>query len=82
MFGAGGAPLITSADVWDLVRSGVLMFIMVFAALPVGRRAFWNVYEKRKWMHYASSVGCVVMLLVCIAYLVDSTFNPFLYFRF
>ena len=82
MFGAGGAPLITSADVWDLVRSGVLMFIMVFAALPVGRRAFWNAYEKRKWMHYASSVGCVVMLLVCIAYLVDSTFNPFLYFRF
>ena len=82
MFGAGGAPIITSADVWDFVRSGVLMFVMVFAALPVGRRAFWNAYEKHKWVHYASSVGCVVMLFVCIAYLVDSTFNPFLYFRF
>ena len=82
MFGAGGAPIITSADVWDFVRSGVLMFVMVFAALPVGRRSFWNAYEKHKWVHYASSVGCVVMLMICIAYLVDSTFNPFLYFRF
>ena len=82
MFGAGGAPLITSADVWDFVRSGVLMFVMIFAALPVGRKAFWSAYEKHKWVHYAASAGCVIMLLVCIAYLVDSTFNPFLYFRF
>jgi alginate O-acetyltransferase complex protein AlgI len=27
-------------------------------------------------------VGALVLLLVCTAYLVDGSFNPFLYFRF
>ena len=82
MFGAGGASLISSADIWDIVRSAVLLFIMIFAALPIGRKAFWRAYEKYRAMHYVSAAACVVMLLICIAYLVDSSFNPFLYFRF
>ena len=39
MFGGGGAALMTSADVWDVCRSAVLLFIMVFASLPIGRKA-------------------------------------------
>ena len=30
----------------------------------------------------AASVGGILVLLLCMAYLVDSSFNPFLYFRF
>ncbi len=82
MFGGGGAALITSADVWDVCRNAVLLFIMVFASLPVGRKAFWRAYEKYRFMPYVSGAACVLMLGVCIAYLVDSSFNPFLYFRF
>ena len=82
MFGGGGAAFINGADVWDIARNAVLLGIMVFASLPVGRRAFWRAYQKHRAMHYVSAAACVVMLGVCIAYLVDSSFNPFLYFRF
>ena len=82
MFGGGGAALISSADVWDVCRNAVLLFIMVFASLPIGRKAFWRAYEKYRFMPYLSGAACVIMLAVCIAYLVDSSFNPFLYFRF
>ena len=30
----------------------------------------------------AEPVGIVILLLLCTAYLVDGSFNPFLYFRF
>lgn len=82
MFGGGTAGLINQADVWDILRSAVLMIILVMASLPVGRRLFWRVYEKKSWFPYVSGGLCVVTIIICIAYLVDSSFNPFLYFRF
>lgn len=81
MFG-GGAGFINSADVWDLVRSAVLLVLLVAASLPFGRRLFWRLYERKKWFSYVASAASVVVIVVCVAYLVDSSFNPFLYFRF
>jgi alginate O-acetyltransferase complex protein AlgI len=83
MFGAGGAGLINSADVWDIARSALLISVMIFASLPTARRAFWQVYEKKgRWVSLTSGALCVAALIICTAYLVDSSFNPFLYFRF
>lgn len=81
MFG-GGAGFVNSADVWDLVRSAVLLALLVAASLPFGRRFYWRLYEKKRWFPYVSGAMCVVTVVICIAYLVDSSFNPFLYFRF
>lgn len=82
MFGAGGARFINSADIWDIARSALMLAVMVFASTPAGRRAFWRAYEKKRWLPYASGALCVAMLIICTAYLVDSSFNPFLYFKF
>ena len=82
MFGAGGGGLISPADLWEIARSGVLLVIMAFAATPFARRAFWRGYENKRWVGWASVVGCIAILLISTAYLVDSSFNPFLYFRF
>ncbi len=32
--------------------------------------------------HIAEPVACLALLTVCTAYLIDGSFNPFLYFRF
>lgn len=83
MFGMGGAGFINSADIWDIARSALLISVMIFASLPLARRAFWQAYEKKgRWVSLASGALCIAALLVCTAYLVDSSFNPFLYFRF
>lgn len=81
MFG-GGAGFANSADVWDILRNAVLMIALVAASMPWGRRIFWRLYDKKRWFGYVSGALCVVTMVVCIAYLVDSSFNPFLYFRF
>lgn len=82
MFGTGGAQAINSADIWDLTRCFVLLAVMVFAATPAGRNTFWRAYEKSRWLPTLAGVLCAAALLICTAYLVDSSFNPFLYFRF
>ncbi len=82
MFGAGGAGFISSADVWDILRSALIIAVMIFACTPIARRAFWDAYGKKRWLPYVSGALCVAALIVCTAYLVDSSFNPFLYFRF
>ena len=38
--------------------------------------------KKEKLVTYATPVFMAAMLLLCTSYLVDATYNPFLYFRF
>jgi hypothetical protein len=49
---------------------------------PWPRRLFWYLYQKHRIMDVLSVLGCVLGLLLCTAYLVDSSYNPFLYFQF
>ncbi len=40
------------------------------------------IYNKLSKWHLAQVLLLMLMLVACVAYLVDATFNPFLYFRF
>lgn len=58
-----------------------LLLIAVFACLPYGKRLYLRAAQtKCGWV--ADLVGTVMILTLCTAYLVSSTYNPFLYFRF
>ncbi len=85
MFGAAGIPLVTTEAVYYL-KSYAVIFIMGFAgATPViGKCAgrLRNSLKYGKLSQIFEPVIMVVLLLVCTAFLVDGSFNPFLYFRF
>lgn len=71
-----------SAEATPLVL-GYLPLIAVgwFMSLPVARKVILKVFSvKGGWM--LEAVACVVVLLLCVASLVSSSYNPFLYFRF
>jgi alginate O-acetyltransferase complex protein AlgI len=57
-----------------------VLAILVFASLPVGKRLFLRLPEKARAV--LVPVLILLVLLISTAYLVDSTYNPFLYFRF
>ena len=58
-----------------------ILAIGIFACLPVGRKLYDRVAMTRSaWLWEA--LGAAVILLLCTAALVSSTYNPFLYFRF
>lgn len=63
--------------------SAVLLLVAVIGATPLPKR-LWDVVEGRAGVIAAVLQPLLVgaALLLSTAYLVDSTFNPFLYFRF
>ena len=81
MFGFAGVPLVSSEALYCL-RS----YLVLFAAGIVGATPFVRDravrLEQRPISSIARPVVAAVLLLVCTAYLVDGSFNPFLYFRF
>lgn len=81
MFGAGEYPLVSREALYYLRSYAVVFVLALFGATPLPKKIFSS--EKcRKLVMFAEPVALVVLMLVMTAYLVDGSFNPFLYFRF
>ena len=80
MFGLGGVPVANAALVYYLTSYLPILLLAGIASTPLGV----TVYHKLRTR--TQQVVCTLLvtagLVVCTAYLVASTYNPFLYFRF
>ena len=81
LFGLGGLPGITGETVYCLRSNLVLLVLSCIGATPLPKR-IWQRFENAKPMTVLEPVVLLLILLVCTGYLVDGSFNPFLYFRF
>ncbi len=82
MFGVGTYAIADSGVIFDIVRNLLFFAILVIAATPLPKKIFYKLYDKSNGIRVLTSAVTVILLVVTIAYLVDSSFNPFLYFRF
>ena len=86
MFGGGAAGFISSGDVYMILRNLVFIALLVIGCTPLPKKLFYKFYfdekARGKAFRILVPVGSAALLLVCTAYMVDSSFNPFLYFRF
>jgi alginate O-acetyltransferase complex protein AlgI len=80
MFGLGQAGFAAGTDLYYLGSYAVTFAITVFFCTPAGKLLFAKLPEKVRSV--AAPALIVLVLIVSTAYLVDSTYNPFLYFRF
>lgn len=82
MFGAGGSFADSTAKY--IFSSNILIFIIcIFASTTLfGKFAAFLRKKKRLVYAYAVPAAVVCVMLLCTSYLVDSSYNPFLYFRF
>lgn len=82
MFGAGGS-LVDSYARYTIASNAVMLALCILISGGLGSRLISFCEEKNK---RASAVAGVAVkiggLLICTAYLVGATYNPFLYFRF
>ena len=75
--------------IYYLKSFGFLLLIAMLGATPICKH-LWTVLEKRQnknrgfaiVLAIAEPCGLLLLLLVMTAFLVDGSFNPFLYFRF
>ena len=85
MFGAGGYSF-ASAEFWYYLRSyGVVLILAIVGATPLPKYLVSRLEGKTvgsRILTVAEPVALGALLLVCTAFLVDGSFNPFLYFRF
>ena len=77
MFGLAGLPAVTAESLYQLRSFGVLFLLGILGATPWPKR--WGERLQAPWLDALVMLG---LLLLCTAYLVDGSFNPFLYFRF
>ena len=81
MFGFAGVPFLTGHTLYCLRSYGVLLIAAFIGSTPLVRDLASKVHEKPIGKILEPLV-LIALLLVCTAYLVDGSFNPFLYFRF
>lgn len=85
MFGFAELP-VSSAETLYYLRSYIVVIIMaIIGATPVPKKIAEAINAKkngRMVLNILEPVICAGLMLVITAYLVDGSFNPFLYFRF
>ena len=85
MFGLAGLPAISAETVYYLRSYGMLFIAGFIGATPLLRNTLrkWEQKESAtKVLSVLEPITVLVLLALCTAYLVDGSFNPFLYFRF
>lgn len=82
MFGRGVSSFTEAGVTFDLLHSLLFLAVLCFASTPLPKKLFYKFYTMGKGARVAVSVCAAVVMVVCTGYLVDSSYNPFLYFRF
>ena len=80
MLGFGASEFATSADVYYLSSYAITFVISIVASTPLGSKLFGKLPAKAR--RFAAPALIVLALVICTAYLVDATYNPFIYFNF
>ena len=78
MFGFSNLPLVNSETLYYIRSYLVLLIIAIIASTPL-LKVIGNKLKKLEFLEPVIYIGIIILIT---AYLIDSSFNPFLYFRF
>jgi alginate O-acetyltransferase complex protein AlgI len=83
MFGFANNRLWDSAFLYHFYTNFILLLLVVVGSTPVMEKIPHSVKDKQKIaIKLLLSLGYLIILCLSTAYLVDESYNPFLYFRF
>ena len=82
LFGAGTVGFATPTALYTVATSIPLILLAAIGATPLPKRFWERVRTRYPRLQAATVILCMVLLAVCVAYLVDSTFSPFEYTQF
>ena len=84
MFGLSGLPAVSTEAFYYLKSYAIVIVMAIIGATPLPKKIFEKLSNnsENKVMNIIETVACVILMIMITAYLVDGSFNPFLYFRF
>jgi len=85
MFGFAKVPFVTTETLYYLRSNAVILILALIGSTPFIKNTVVKLASKPgfgKCLVVAEPLILLVLMLIMTAYLVDGSFNPFLYFRF
>ena len=85
LFGMGVDGLTDQWSLYYLRSYGILLLVAILGATPLPKYCYEKALETREGervMTFLQPLALAALLLLCTAYLVDGSFNPFIYLQF
>lgn len=86
LFGGNGAGFFNGETIYLLYNYALLLIVLILGSttlpLRAGQRILGRLREGGVLQTAVKCLFCAAVFVVSVAYLVDATYNPFLYFRF
>ena len=83
MFGLTQNVLIDSTAIYYLYTNIILLIVLTLCSTPIISITLKNIMKISNWYGVVFKIGIsMTTVLLAVAYLVNETYNPFLYFRF
>ena len=85
LFGINQAPLWNQETLYYLSSYGILLIILVISSTPLPKQYMKEKFENKKdslGISLLSSGFMILIFLLSVAFIINSSYNPFLYFRF
>ncbi len=85
LVGIGGVPFMSAETLYYLRSYAVVLVLGLVGATPLIKNTTLRLCEGKRTgriMAILEPIVLIALLALCTAYLVDGSFNPFLYFRF
>ncbi len=83
MFGLSGLPVWNDRAIFYLLQYALLLAVATYFSLPHFKKVLQKVEKsRRRWLWVATTACYLLVFLACVASIVNSSYNPFLYFRF
>lgn len=80
LFGFGGIPFVTEQTMYYLKSYAAILVIGAIGSTPLPKK-IWGALSKRIGV-VIEPVGAALVLILATAFIINGSFNPFLYFRF
>ena len=77
--------IVNDYTMYYLKSNLILIAISIFASTPILKNIILKLKEKNKYEKTINILEIIILpilLIICTSYLIDNSFNPFLYFRF
>ncbi len=85
MFGGGKVPFLSAECVYYFKSYGILLGMAAVGTTPLVKNTGLKIRKSKigkRLVPVIYPAGLILIFFACTAYLIDSSFNPFLYFRF
>ncbi len=81
LIGIGNIPIVSPESIYYLKSYFVVIICGIIFATPILKNIITS-NNKKKFINALEPIALLCLLIICTAYIVDGSFNPFLYFRF